>query len=80
MISSIKVASIKPGVSEYFRCRLISLRLSDSDKKLSHSSHDSCSALFLFRLFLSPLRCIIVQKNATLKILLLEAARSGAGC
>ena len=32
MISSIKVASIKPEVSQLFRCLLISLRLSDSDK------------------------------------------------
>ena len=32
MISSINVASIKPEVSEFFRCLLISLRLSDSDK------------------------------------------------
>ena len=32
MISSIKVASIKPDVSQLFRCLLISLRLSDSDK------------------------------------------------
>ena len=27
-----------------------------------------------------PLSCVIVQKNATFKILLLEAAQSGAGC
>ena len=32
MISSINVASIKPEVSQLFRCLLISLRLSDSDK------------------------------------------------
>ena len=32
MISSIKVASIKPEVLQLFRCLLISLRLSDSDK------------------------------------------------
>ena len=32
MISSIKVASIKPEVSQLFRCLLISLRLSDSYK------------------------------------------------
>ena len=51
MISSIKVASIKPEVSELFLCLLISLRFSDSDKKLPHSPHDSCSALFLFGLF-----------------------------
>ena len=63
MISSIKVASIKPEVSQLFRCLLISLRLSDSDKNfltmclfrlkaelnvLEHSLHRCLSATLTF--------------------------------
>ena len=63
MISSIKVASIKPEVSQLFRCLLISLRLSDSDKNfltmclfrlkaelnvLEHSLHRCLSATLNF--------------------------------
>ena len=65
MISSIKVASIKPEVSQLFRCLLISLRLSDSDKNfltmclfrlkaelnvLEHSLHRCLSATLTFSL------------------------------
>ena len=53
MISSIKVASIKPEVSEFFRCLLISLRLSDSDKNFL----TLCMTVVLLFLFLGFFLC-----------------------
>jgi len=70
MISSIKVAPIKPKVSEFFRCLLISLRLSDSDKNFLTLRIDSCSALFLFGLFLcSSLTMCLFRLKAELNVL-----------
>ena len=53
MISSIKVASIKPEVSQLFRCLLISLRLSDSDKNFL----TLCITVVLLFIFLDFFLC-----------------------
>ena len=53
MLSSIKVASIKPEVSQLFRCLLISLRLSDSDKNFL----TLCMTVVLLFLFLGFFLC-----------------------
>ena len=69
MISSIKVASIKPEVSELFRCRLISLRLSDSDKNFL-TLRMTVVLLFFFLVFLcSLLTMCLFRLKAELNVL-----------
>ena len=70
MISSIKVASIKPEVSEFFRCLLISLRLSDSDKNFL-TLRMTVVLLFFFLGFClcSPLTMCLFRLKAELNVL-----------
>jgi len=70
MIFSIKVASVKPEVSEFFRCLLISLRLSDSDKNFL-TLHMTVVLLFLFLGFFlcSSLTMCLFRLKAELNVL-----------
>ena len=70
MISSIKVASIKPKVSEFFRCLLISLRLSDSDKNFLTLRMTVVLLFFFLGFFLcSSLTMCLFRLKAELNVL-----------
>ena len=70
MISSINVASIKPEVSEFFRCLLISLRLSDSDKNFLTLRMTVVLLFFFLGFFLcSSLTMCLFRLKAELNVL-----------
>ena len=70
MISSIKVASIKPEVSELFLCLLISLRLSDSDKNFLTLRMTVVLLFFFLGFFLcSSLTMCLFRLKAELNVL-----------
>ena len=70
MISSIKVASIKPEVSQLFRCLLISLRLSDSDKNFLTLRMTVVLLFFFLGFFLcSSLTMCLFRLKAELNVL-----------
>ena len=70
MISSIKVAPIKPKVSEFFRCLLISLRLSDSDKNFLTLRMTVVLLFFFLGFFLcSSLTMCLFRLKAELNVL-----------